>query len=197
MIVQTVSSSTEVGLSGTKGGGCGTTTGRKTLTSFLVCSSIQASVRQHRAMAQPPFIDRRRRQCVSCFMLLTIFLLFSLPASAADYTVNYAFDGKEHVETGSAECEFRYYCSLKIKDSGVSLLLGFRDVRRTRIGISVYGDRRSDCCFFSDGVHSVSRDVSGSSLIRLQIYEGHARKGNEFLQNLPIGLLYLKISQQK
>jgi hypothetical protein len=40
---------------------------------------------------------------VSCFVLLTLSLLFSLPAAAGDYTTTYAFDGPEGIETGKVE----------------------------------------------------------------------------------------------
>jgi hypothetical protein len=141
--------------------------------------------------------DRRWRKQVSCAVLLAILSLFSLPAAAGDYTVAYAFDGSEHVETGSVECEYRSYCWINIEKAAVSLMLGFRDANHTRIDINVGGIKRGECCFFFDGVNSVSRDISESSLIRLHVYVGHFRRGNEFLQNAPIGLLYLKISQQK
>ena len=127
-------------------------------------------------------------------VLLTLSLFFNLPAAAGDYTITYAFDGPEAIETGKAECECRSYCEIKFENAGVSLSLGFRDARHTSLGISAYAPRRANCCFFSDGVDSVSRDIRVSSLIRLRVYEGHRRRGNEFIQNLPIGLVYLKIS---
>jgi hypothetical protein len=34
-------------------------------------------------------------------------------------------------------------------------------------------------------------------LLRLYIYEGYARKRNEYVQNLPLGLLYLQLSDLK
>lgn len=148
-------------------------------------------------MPQLKSVDRLGSKRIFCLTLLAVFALFGPPATAGDYTVTYAFDGREHVETGSAECEYRYYCTFKIENAGVSLLLGFRDVHHTSIGIRVSGVRRGDCCFFFDGVDSVSRDVRGSPLIRLSVYEGHPRRGNEFIQNPSIGVLYLKISRPR
>jgi hypothetical protein len=130
-------------------------------------------------------------------MFLTLALFLNLPAEAADYTVAYAFDGVETTETGKAECEYRSYCEVNFEKAGVSLLLGFRDPRHTSIGITVYGLRRANCCFFFDGVSSVSRDLGRTSLIRLHVYEGHRRRGNEYIQNAPIGVLSLNISNLK
>jgi len=130
-------------------------------------------------------------------VFLTLALLFNLPATAGDYTVTYAFDGVETTETGKAECEYRSHCRIDFENAGMSLSLGFRDSRRASIDIAVYGLRRANCCFFFDGVSSVSRDLSGMSLIRLHVYEGHRRRGNEFIQNAPIGVLNLNISNPK
>lgn len=128
---------------------------------------------------------------------LAVSSLFNLPAMAADYTVTHAFDGRETVETGKTECEFRRYCRIEFEKAGVSLLLGFVASEHTKIAISVDGIRRSGCCFFYDGVRSVSRAVGQSSVIRLRVYEGHPRRGNEFILNSPIGVLYLQISDMK
>ena len=136
--------------------------------------------------------SRLRR--ISYFVIPALLLLFNLPAAAADYIVAYALDGIENIETGGAECEYRSYCDIKFENAGVLLSLGFRDARHTSLGIRAYAPRRANCCFFSDGVDSVSRDIRVSSLIRLHVYEGHRRRGNEFKQNLPIGVVYLKIS---
>lgn len=134
---------------------------------------------------------------VGCFVLLTLSLLFSLPAAAGDYSITYAFDGPEGTETGSTECEFQSYCKIKFENAGVSLWLEFQDIHHTRLHIAAHALRRANCCFFSDGVDSVDRDIRMSSLIRLHVFEGHRRRGNEFIQNAPIGVLYLKISDIK
>lgn len=129
--------------------------------------------------------------------VLLVLLLWHPRAFAGDYIVAYALEAGDQIETGKTEkCEYRYYCTISLKKLGISILLSFWDPNRNKVHVAIFGDRRPNCCFFADGVDSVSRSARGS-LIRLNVYEGHARRRNEFIRNSPLGILNLQFSDMK
>lgn len=142
-------------------------------------------------------------------MTVVTGLLPSVAAFAGDYTVSYAFDGttREDVAAGvtsslsedgtTKECQYETRCTIKLTKS--DLTISFRVERAGRHRVAVFADggrSRNDCCFFSDGDRMAARELN-QALLRLHIYEGHARKRNEYVQNLPLGLLYLQFSDLK
>ncbi len=130
------------------------------------------------------------------WVLLVAFLWQSPQAFAGDFTVAYAFEVGDQIETGKmSECEYRYFCTISLKKLGLYVDLSFWDPKRNMVVVGAHGDRRPNCCFFADGARSVSR--SARSMIRLNVYEGHARRGNEFVRNAPFGVLNLQFSDMK
>ena len=129
-----------------------------------------------------------------CGLLLLIFcLLSSVAASAGDYTVSYAFDAREELnDSGKQTCEYKSYCRIESEKLKLSIRLAFWDPNHRIVTISVSGEQgRWGCCYFSDGVDDVKRDAR-DSLIRLYVYVGRRRIRNEFIQNEPLGILYLQ-----
>jgi len=123
---------------------------------------------------------------------LTFCLLRSIGATAAGYTVSYAFDaGEELRDWGTQTCEYTTYCRFESEKLKLSIELAFWDPKHRTVTIWVSGERgRWGCCFFSDGVDEAKRDAT-EPLIRLHIYVGHRRIRNEFILNEPLGTLYL------
>ncbi len=129
-------------------------------------------------------------------VLLGLYLLSSIDAVAGDYTVSYAFDAGDLNDAGTTtKCKYQAFCQIELVklDLSISLVL----YRGNKIDVSVLGGRsRLACCYFSDGVHWFSRDLD-QPFVRLVVYEGHARRRNEYIQNLPVGVLYLQFSGMK
>lgn len=136
-------------------------------------------------------------------------LLLSVDAFAGDYTVSYAFDGttREDVAAGATsalneegatqECRYERQCAIKLTKSDLTISVSVERSGHHKVVVFADGGRsRNDCCFFSDGNRRAATDLT-QPLLRLHIYEGHARKRNEYLQNLPLGLLYLQFSDLK
>jgi hypothetical protein len=129
-----------------------------------------------------------------CGVLLVAFcLLLSAEASAGDYIVSYAFDAGEGLnDSGKQTCEYKSYCRIESEKLKLSISLAFWDPNHRIVTISVSGEQgRWGCCYFSDGVDDVKRDAR-DSLIRLYVYVGRRRIRNEFIQNEPLGILYLQ-----
>jgi hypothetical protein len=130
------------------------------------------------------------------FVLLAFLILSSGAAFAGDYTVAYAFDTGDLIETGQREkCEYSEECKITLEKTELTIRLAFwhPDVDKVHVWVS---DQRPGCCFFSDGVETVSHDARGAS-ISLNVFEGRKRKRNEFIQNTPVGVLYLRFSDMK
>ena len=132
-------------------------------------------------------------------LFLMFFLLPSAGASAGDYTVSYALDAGDTQDVGkSEECTFEHYCDVASRKLDFNISLSFyypeRDhPKHNEVHIGIRG--RNGCCYFSDGVDSVVRDAR--AFIRLNIYRGRRRIRNEFIQNEPVGILYLQFSNLK
>jgi hypothetical protein len=124
-----------------------------------------------------------------------MFLLFTLNANAfaGDYTVAYAIEVDGQFETGKVDrCEYTKQCVIESKD-GLKISTYFIYPENRTVSVTVYG--RAGCCYFSDGRDSAFYD-SHERIPSMAIFEGHARRRNEFVQNYRLGTLYLKISTQ-
>jgi len=140
-------------------------------------------------------------------MIVVTGLLPSIAAFAGDYTVSYAFDGarEDDVAAGATsslndagttkECWYEKYCRISLTKA--DLTITFTVQRSNRHEVVVYVDggrsRSASCCYFSGGESRVAIELA-QPLLYLRIYEGRARKRNEVVQNLHLGLLYLQFS---
>jgi len=98
------------------------------------------------------------------------------------------------------DCKYGQGCLVKSDKLDLSILLDLyfpdRD-GRGQVYVHVYGGRgRLACCYFSDGAYSLSFSLEGP-FIHLGVYEGRARRRNEFVRNQPLGILYLQFSDMK
>lgn len=140
-------------------------------------------------------------------MIVAASLLLSVDAFAGDYTVSYAFDGttSEDVAAGATsslneegaakECQYDRPCTIELTKSDLTISIDVRRSSRHEVVVYAYGgrSRSAGCCYFSGGDTRAKLDLT-QPLLRLRIYEGHARKRNEVVQNLHLGLLYLQFS---
>jgi len=137
-------------------------------------------------------------------------LVLSADASAGDYTVSHAFDGttREDVAAGATsalneegitkECQYEQRCTIELPKSDLTISFYVERLGYHKVMVFAYGGRSlsAGCCYFSGGDRLVSRELT-EPLLRLRIYEGQARKGNEYVENFPLGLLYLQFSDFK
>ncbi|MCK1475528.1 hypothetical protein IVB27_12100 [Bradyrhizobium sp. 197] len=139
--------------------------------------------------------------------IAAIGLLLSVDAFAGDYAVSYAFDGttREDVaagttsslnETGTAkECQYDRPCTIELTKSDLMISLNVQRSGRHKVVVFADGGRSRSigCCYFSDGEQRAEGDLA-QPMLWLRIYDGHARKRNEVVQNIHLGLLYLQFS---
>lgn len=137
-------------------------------------------------------------------------LLLSLDAFAGDYTVSYAFDGTTRADVAAGvtsalneegitkECQYERRCTIELTKSDLTISLKVERSGSHEVSVFADGGRsRSDgCCYFSGGDQLAARRLT-EPLLRLWIYEGQARKRNEYVENIPLGLLYLQFSDLK
>lgn len=154
-----------------------------------------------------PFLNR-----LLFVVIIVIALVQSYDAVAGDYTVSYAFDGTTAQDVAAAvtsslneqgtrqDCTYGTFCTIRLSKSDLEIRLDLSQLERDkkRIFVSANGGRTQGlaCCYFSDGESTVSRELR-EPLVKLHIYDGHRRKGNEFVQNLHLGVLYLQFSDLK
>ncbi|QQO36481.1 hypothetical protein JJC00_13410 [Bradyrhizobium diazoefficiens] len=140
-------------------------------------------------------------------MIVATGLLRSVDAFAGDYTVSYAFDGTttEGVATGAAnplnevgtakECQYDSPCTIELTKSDLTISLNVQRSGRHKVVVFADGGRSRSigCCYFSGGEQRAEGDLT-QPMLWLRIYDGHARKRNEVVQNIHLGLLYLQFS---
>lgn len=133
-------------------------------------------------------------------------------AVAGDYTVSYAFAGTTERGVAAAatnslneegtrkDCTYGTSCVIRLSKPDLEIWFDVSQAERdqARISVSAYGGRAHglECCFFSDGERTYSRPLR-EPLVRLYVYDGHRRKGNEVIQNIQLGILYLQFSDLK
>ena len=121
-----------------------------------------------------------------------LFLSTAVSVSAGDYTVAYALEIGNQKDAGKmATCAYAKPCEIVSGELGLHILLGFIYPSHNKLYVSVRrlkGDRA--CCFFADGEPSFSMDPH-QSFRGMSIFEGHARRRNELVENDKLGTLYL------
>jgi hypothetical protein len=126
-----------------------------------------------------------------CPALLAFFVLSSSGASAGDYSVTYAIDANGKNDAGKIEtCNYDKPCEIEPVGLGLSIFLSFIRPDHRSVQLHVYGPR--GCCY-SDAATTIYLDLE-PGLLRVPLYEGRARRGNEFIQNKRFGVLYLEFS---
>jgi hypothetical protein len=147
---------------------------------------------------------------VLSFVMVATGLVVSRAALAGDYTVSYAFDGTTRADvargaTGASnedgvakECQYERRCTIELTKSDLTISLNVERLGAHKVMVFAEGGRsRGDgCCYFSGGDRLAAKDLT-EPLLRLWIYEGQARKRNEYVENIPLGLLYLQFSDLK
>ena len=143
-------------------------------------------------------------------MIIATGLLLSVATFAGDYTVSYAFDGTttEDVVAGATsalneegitkECQYETHCTIELTKSDLTISLRVERSGSHKVVVFADGGRSRGvgCCYLWGGDRLAERELS-EPLLRLYLYEGHSRKRNEYVQNLPLGLLYLQFSDLK
>jgi hypothetical protein len=121
-----------------------------------------------------------------------LFLCMTENVSAGDYTVAYALEVGDQKDAGkTATCEYAKPCEIVSQDLGLHILLDFVYPSHSNLYVSVRRIRGGRaCCFFADGEQSFSMDPH-QSFRGMSIFEGHARRRNEFIENSKLGTLYL------
>jgi hypothetical protein len=126
---------------------------------------------------------------------LAFFLLSSAGASAGDYSVAYAIDANGKNDTGKIEnCSYDKACEIESASSGLSISMGFFHPDHSGVQLEVRGP--PGCCYSADAIRTIYLDIK-PGLLRVPIYQGRARRENEFVQNKRFGVLYLEFSNLK
>ncbi|MGL9620921.1 hypothetical protein QRQ56_23175 [Bradyrhizobium sp. U531] len=147
---------------------------------------------------------------VLALVIVATGLLLPLDAFAGDYTVSYAFDGTTRADVAAGvtsalsekgttkECQYGRRCMIELTKS--DLTISFSVERSAYHDVVVFADggrsRSAGCCYFSGGDRRAEKRLT-EPLLRLWIYEGQERKRNEYVENIPLGLLYLQFSDLK
>jgi hypothetical protein len=140
-------------------------------------------------------------------MIVAAGLLASVDAFAGDYVVSYAFDGatKEDAAAGATsslneagtmkECQYDRPCTIELTKSDLTISLNVQRSGRHKVVVFADGGRSRSigCCYFSGGERRAESDLT-QPMLWSRIYDGHARRRNEVVQNIHLGLLYLQFS---
>jgi len=133
--------------------------------------------------------------CRICAVLFACILLSGTIASAGDYTLIYAIDANGKNDAGKIEtCEYSKPCGIEPPGFGLMIFLSFIRPGQRSVELHVYG--RPGCCYSADAATTIYVDIT-PDLLRVPLYEGRKRRGNEFVQNKKFGVLYLEFSNMR
>lgn len=123
---------------------------------------------------------------------LAIFTLSSASVFASDYSVTYAIDANGKNDVGKIEaCDDDRVCFLESANTGLSISLSF--IRPNHRWVELYVSGPAGCCYSADANYAINLEIK-PGLMRVPIYRGRVRRGNEFVQNKRFGVLYLEFS---
>jgi hypothetical protein len=126
-----------------------------------------------------------------CGALLAVFFS-SAGASAGDYSVTYAIDADGKNDAGKIEtCDYDKPCEIRPVGFGLLIFVSFIHPDHRSVQLRVYG--RRGCYYSADAATTIYLDIE-PGLLRVPLYEGRERRGNEFAQNRRFGVLYLEFS---
>jgi hypothetical protein len=119
-------------------------------------------------------------------------LLSSTGVSAGDYSVTYAIDANGKNDAGRIDaCDDDRICLIESASTGLSISLSFFHPNHHWVELYVSGP--AGCCYSADANRAIDLEIK-PGLLRVPIYQGRVRRGNEFVQNKRFGVLYLEFS---
>lgn len=119
-----------------------------------------------------------------------ILLAWCNIAQAGDFTVTYAIQVGDSIESGVLEaCQSNRPCEIKSSRLGLSITV----YNQPYLSIYLDGNGRSECCYFANAESSMSFKERTPPR-NFPIFEGRKRHGLEVIYNHQIGTLSLIVS---
>lgn len=110
-------------------------------------------------------------------------------ARAESYRVDYAVKVQAGEAAGSVTCRYDRRCIADLKTLQMRLAISIPRDYRGRADLVL--DGKDSCCLFDGATRRPSVNPRQPSL-RLRLFSGEAARGLEYIENEPIGVLYLK-----
>jgi hypothetical protein len=127
--------------------------------------------------------------------VLALVLFSGNGAFAGDYSLVYAIDANGKTDSGRIEtCTYAKACEIEPAGMRLSIFLSFLHQDHSSTQLYIYGAR--GCCYSADADRTIYLDIR-PGLLRVPIYAGVRRKGNEFVRNERFGVLYLEFSNMR
>jgi hypothetical protein len=113
--------------------------------------------------------------------------------AASDYSIEYAIYADDLSSRGTLDCSSGKRCMKRIDELKLRLEIFLRT--RANQAAEVLLSGRAGCCLFHEGSRSAVVYPRGRT--KLAIFEGRARKGNEFVLNNAVGTLILEFGEAR
>lgn len=137
-------------------------------------------------------MTRNVRRLLTAILALLAALLSSSIVLADDYRVDFGIKTKAGEDASMITCQFGEMCGEDIASLGlrVSILI-FRSAPE-RASVRVNGHDLS-CCYFVGAADALDVDTH-QTLSRVVFFEGARARGALFIENKPMGTLFLRFS---
>jgi hypothetical protein len=127
--------------------------------------------------------------------LLALVLFSSNGASAGDFSLIYAIDANGKTDAGKIKtCEYFKTCEIESADLRLSISLWI--IRPDHSSAELHVNGPPGCCYSIDAAETIYLSTE-PGLRRVPLYQGRARRGNEFVRNKRFGMLYLEFSDMR
>jgi hypothetical protein len=137
-------------------------------------------------------VTRNVRRPLTVILALVAVLLSSGIVLADDYRVDFGIKTKAGEDARTITCQFGEMCSENVASLGLRVsILVFRS-HPERASVHVNGSDLS-CCYFVGAADSLDVDTH-QPLSRVGFFEGARARGALFIENKPMGTLFLRFS---
>jgi len=137
-------------------------------------------------------VARNVRRPVTAILGLLGVLLSSSIVLADDYRVDFGIKTKTGEDVGTITCQFGEICRENVASLGLRISILILRSRRERASVHVNGSDLS-CCYFVGAADSLDVDTH-QPLSRVVFSQGARARGALFIQNQPMGTLFLRFS---
>ena len=155
------------------------------------CAAWVAYLEQHWRWERTRVIGNVRRPLTSILALLGS-VLASSTVLADDYRVDFGIKTKTGEDARTITCQFGEMCGEAVASLGLRIsILVFRS-HPERASVYVNGSDLS-CCYFVGAADSLDVDTR-QPLSRVGFFQGARARGALFIENKPMGTLFLRFS---
>jgi len=115
------------------------------------------------------------------------------PASAADYRIEVGVETDAGKDAGAQSCTLAEVCTARLEALKLNVRVYVSRRKSAEARVFLDGDKIG-CCYFTGATDSTVVAAPDAGVARLPFFKGIRARGGLFIQNEPVGTLYLRLN---